>query len=172
MIKFLGRTLFLIPCFLFLMSFQDQQSEQKRQEELKKLDWLVGQWVDKDEEIDLSFNYSWDEHKNFLINEFKIEKDKQKVLEGKQYITWDPEHNKFRSWLFDSEGGFGQADWKQKGDKWIVFFSQTLPNGDSASAINIYKKINNDSYTFKSVGRMIEGEILPSIDEVTVTRKK
>jgi hypothetical protein len=154
------------------MSFQDEQVDQKRKEALKKLDWLVGQWIDKDEEVHLTLSYAWDEHKNFLINDFNIQKKDQTVIAGKQYITWDPEHNKYRSWLFDSEGGFGYGDWQQKGDKWIVFYSQTLPNGDSASAINIYKKVDNDSYTFNSTGRMIEGEILPDIDEVTVVRKK
>ncbi len=172
--KFIFLSLLLAPCFFLLTGFQEQKTELTREDQLKKLNWLVGQWVDKDkdDDVELNLNYAWEDNNNFLVNTFTIEDKDKKTFSGKQIITWDQANKKFRSWLFDSNGAFGQGEWKQKGDKWIAEYAFILPNGDNGSAIHIYKSVNPDSYTFQSVGRMIQGELLPDIAEVTVVRKK
>lgn len=158
--------------FFIMVSFQEPKTNPINTDELKKLNWLVGEWIDQDDDVDLILSYTWDENKHFLTNKFSIQSKDQKVLSGKQIITWDPANKRFRSWMFDSDGGFGQGEWRHKDNKWIVETSQTLPDGARASAINIYKKIDDDSYSFESVGRMVDGEMLPDIDPVTVIRKK
>jgi hypothetical protein len=158
----------LVPFMFVLMSFQ----EPTNRDELKKLDWLIGQWIDQDEEAELSLDYNWDENENFITNQFTIRTKETKILTGKQIIGWDPDKKTIRSWVFDSDGGFGQGMWLQKGEKWIVEAAYTLSNGESASAINVYTKIDKDSYSFESTGRSIDGEILPDVEPVTVIRKK
>ena len=59
-------------------------------------------------------------------------------LEGTQVIGWDPAAGTIRSWMFDSDGGFGEGIWSKKDNSWIVKFSQVLPDGRKASATNIY----------------------------------
>ena len=41
-------------------------------------------------------------------------------MEGVEVIGWDPAEKVYRSWVFDSQGGFGSAVWTEgEGDKWI-----------------------------------------------------
>ena len=42
-------------------------------EQLKGLNWLVGSWVNKDEDTDFTSHYEWDMNKNFLIQQFSLQ---------------------------------------------------------------------------------------------------
>ncbi|HEY4832682.1 MAG TPA: SgcJ/EcaC family oxidoreductase [Waddliaceae bacterium] len=138
---------------------------------LQNVDWLVGEWVDQDENIEITFNCKWDKYKNFLIQNFTSKVLGQDQIEGQQIIGWDPIKEKIRSWVFDSDGGFGEGYWHNKDKSWFSHMIYTLPDGRKASAILIYTKIDDHSYAFTSVERDIEGEILPDIDPVVVQKK-
>ena len=138
---------------------------------LKDINWLVGEWVDRDENIEITFNSKWDKYKNFLIQHFTSKILGQDQIEGQQIIGWDPIKEKIHSWVFDSDGGFGEGYWKNKDKSWFAHMTYTLSDGRNASATLIYTKIDDHSYTFASVGRDIEGEILPDIDPIVVQKK-
>jgi hypothetical protein len=53
----------------------------------------------------------------------------------------------------------------------VVKFSQVLPDGRKASATNIYTLVDANTCTWKSIGRNVDGEFLPNIDEVKLVRK-
>ena len=75
-------------------------------------------------------------------------------LEGTQVIGWDPAAGTIRSWMFDSDGGFGEGTWSKKDNSWIVKFNQVLPDGRKASATNIYTLIDGTrSPGSRSAGR-------------------
>jgi len=139
---------------------------------LKQLEWLVGEWVDKDQDVVIKINIHWDKFKNFLTQKFSVTVEGKLELEGRQLIAWDPVNEQIRSWMFDSDGGFGEGKWKKKGNSWVVETSQTLADGKRASAINIYTPIDHNSYKWESVGREVGGDILPNIAPVTVIRVK
>ncbi len=141
-------------------------------EHLKNLDWFVGNWVDDDENVDIIFNVKWDKSKNFLTQKFTLSLLGQEALEGFQIIAWDPAKKQVRSWVFDSDGGFGNGFWNENGDSWQANMMYTLSDGKTASAVLIYKKIDENSYTFSSTGRDIDGVILPDIQPVKVVRIK
>jgi hypothetical protein len=73
--------------------------------------------------------------------------------------------------MFDSDGGFGEGTWSQKDNCWIVKFSQVLPDGRKASATNIYTLVDENTFTWQSIGRQVDGEFLPNIEPVKVVRK-
>lgn len=138
---------------------------------LKDLDWLVGKWIDRDENIEITFNTHWDKYKNFLIQRFTSKILGQDQIEGQQIIGWDPIREKIHSWVFDSDGGFGEGQWMNKDNSWFAHMTYTLSDGRRASATLIYTKVDDHSYTFASVGRDIEGEILPDIDPIVVQKE-
>jgi len=74
--------------------------------------------------------------------------------------------------MFHSEGGFGEGLWSRKGNQWIIKASRTLAGGEKASSVNILTPVDRNSFTWESVGREIDGELLPNIDEVTVVRQQ
>ena len=93
-------------------------------------------------------------------------------LEGQQIIGWDPVKETIRSWIFDSDGGFGGSLWSKRGDnKWYAHTHFTLADGRKASAMHVYTKINDTTYTFESRARDIDGQLLPNIGPFTVNKK-
>jgi uncharacterized protein (TIGR02246 family) len=143
-----------------------------RYEKLKELEWLVGEWKDGDENVDINLHCSWDKNKNFLVQHFDMKILGVKDLGGTQYITWDPDEKKICSWIFDSDGGFGRSIWNKDDGNWYVTMTFTLPDGRKSSATNIYKKVDDTTYTFSSCSRDIDGKVMPNIGPFTVTKEK
>ena len=91
-------------------------------------------------------------------------------FEGTQVIGWDPHASTFRSWVFDSDGGFGVGRWFGEGDRWMVRKLNILPDGSRATATNIYNVIDENTVQFRSIGRQVDGELMPNIEPVTMSR--
>ena len=89
-----------------------------------------------------------------------------------QVIGWDPVAKTIRSWVFDSQGGFGEGTGSRKGNEWVVKLSSVLSTGEKASAINTYTYVDDNMFTFQSDGREVGGEPMPDIEAVTVVRKQ
>lgn len=139
-------------------------------EQLKDLAWLVGKWKDSDDNIDILFDNQWDKYKNFITQHFEMKIYGQDDIEGKQIIAWDPVKNVIRSWIFDSDGGFGEGTWEKMDKSWYATMLFTLGDGRVASSKNIYTPVDDHSYTFASVEREVDGEILPNMNPVTVEK--
>lgn len=139
-------------------------------EQIKDLAWLVGKWQDSDENVDILFDTQWDKHKNFITQNFKMKIYGQDDIEGKQIIAWDSVQEVIRSWVFDSDGEFGEGTWEKVDQSWYATMSYTLSDGRIASSKNIYTPVDDHSYTFASVEREVDGEILPDMNPVTVEK--
>ncbi|MBA3815428.1 MAG: SgcJ/EcaC family oxidoreductase [Parachlamydiaceae bacterium] len=139
-------------------------------EHLKNLAWLVGKWKDIDDNIEISFDNRWDKSKNFITQNFTMKIYGQNDLEGRQIIGWDPVKNIIRSWVFDSDGEFGEGTWEKVDKSWFATMHYTLSDGRQGTSKNIYTHIDDRKYTFASVEREIDGEILPNMDSVTVEK--
>lgn len=140
-------------------------------EHLKPLEWMIGTWVDEGDDGSVETVCKWTKNKNFMTRSFKVQIQDRVALEGTQVIGWDPARQTIRSWLFDSDGGFGVGIWSQDGNRWTVRTLQVLANGEKASGINVMTKIDDNSFTFRSLGREVDGELLPGVDEITIVRK-
>jgi hypothetical protein len=46
-----------------------------------------------------------------------------------------------------------------------------LPDGRKASATNIYTIVDDNTFTWKSVSREVDGEFLPNVEEFKMLRK-
>ncbi|MEW6360206.1 MAG: nuclear transport factor 2 family protein [Planctomycetota bacterium] len=137
---------------------------------LKELEWLVGDWEDKDEASVVRSSVRWSENKNFLIWKFAVHAEGLKQIEGTQRIGWDPLRGQIRSWVFDSDGGMFEGFWVRDGNKWIVRVAGVLQDGTKSSATSTYTFVDNDTFTFQSRERVVGEEPAPDIDEVKVVR--
>jgi uncharacterized protein (TIGR02246 family) len=140
-------------------------------ENLKELEWLVGAWIDQDEEATIKHECNWTKNQNFLTRSFAVVVGDQIDMSGMQIIGWDPAAKQIRSWVFDSDGAFGEGKWTHKGNRWLIQQVGTLSDGRKTSAVNIMTQIDNDAYTWQSVSREVGGEILPNIEEVRIVRE-
>ena len=141
-------------------------------ENLKALEWLIGTWVDENEDSTVKLDYQWDDNKNFIVLNYSVAVHGRKENDGQQYIGWDEFKKAFRSWLFDSNGGVGEGTWHKKGDKWVVDSAFTNSDGTRASATNTYTMLTNDSFSWESINREVDGEIMPNIPPMKIIRKK
>jgi uncharacterized protein (TIGR02246 family) len=140
--------------------------------QLQELAWLVGAWVDDSPEVNSTATIAWTKNKTFLTYAFKMTTPgADDDLEGTQVIGWDAAAGTIRSWMFDSDGGFGEGTWSQHDNSWVVKFNQVLPDGRKASATNIYTIVDGSTFTWKSIGRKLDGQFMPNIDEVKMVRK-
>jgi uncharacterized protein (TIGR02246 family) len=137
---------------------------------LEELGWLEGHWIDQSDDATLEATVSWTKNRTFLNYAFKVSVPGMDDLEGTQVIGWDPAGSTIRSWMFDSDGGIGQGIWSKSGNRWTVKFEQVLPDGRVASATNIYTFVDRDTCIWNSIGRKLDGEFLPNVDEVTMVR--
>jgi hypothetical protein len=138
---------------------------------LEELAWMVGDWVDQDENSTIESSVNWTKNGKFLTRSFRVTSRTGQPHSGMQLIGWDPAEKTIRSWTYDAEGGFGEARWRRTGDRWTIRTKYTLPDGKLGSATNLIRPIDDDTYTWRSVNRVIGGALQPDIDEVTVVRK-
>jgi uncharacterized protein (TIGR02246 family) len=137
---------------------------------LQPLAFLVGQWADQDEESVIHSTYRWSGNGAFLTQTFNVQVGASVELRGTQIIGWDAERQQIRSWLFDSDGGFGEGVWNWNDGRWSVHQSFTLPDGRRGSAINVLRPLDPDTFGWKSTARQVGDELLPNEDEVIVSR--
>jgi uncharacterized protein (TIGR02246 family) len=139
--------------------------------QLGELEWLIGDWVDQDEDSSVETTFRWAKDYAFITGTFRVRVGDRVDLEGSQMIGWDPVAKKIRSWIFDNKAGFGEGEWSKSGNTWTVNVKSVLGTGQKASSINIYTYLDPNSFGWQSIGREVQGELLPDIDQVTVVRK-
>lgn len=140
-------------------------------EQLQELEWLIGDWVDDQGGATVTMRGEWTANRNFISRSFTVLIEDRIDMSGTQVIGWDPAAETIRSWVFDSDGGFTEGVWSRRDDGWSVRSVGVLPDGRKASMVNIIRVIDKDTFTLQSVGREVDGELLPNIEEVTVIRK-
>ncbi len=140
-------------------------------EQLKDLEWMVGHWVDQDDAATVVTDCNWSRNENFLIRTFALQIGDNIDMSGMQIIGWDPAAKRIRSWVFDSDGGFGMGTWTKKDNRWFVQKGGILPDGRKSSAVNIFTQLDDSTMTLQSVNRMLDGELLPNIDEVKIAKE-
>ena len=140
-------------------------------EQLKELEWMIGSWIDQDESATIQTDCEWTKNQNFITRSFAVVVGDQVDMAGMQIIGWDPVAKQIRSWVFDSDGGFAEGKWTRKDNRWLIHQTATLPDGRKSSAVNIIKYIDDNTCTWQSIHREVDGDILPNVDEVLVVRK-
>ncbi len=140
-------------------------------EKLKELEWMIGTWVDQDEQNRIETTCHWTKNRNFITRSFTLSIRDRIEMAGMQIVGWDPAAKQIRSWVFDSDGGFSEGTWKKKDKRWYIQSTGTLPDGRKSSSVNIITYVDDNTFTWQSVNREAGGELLPNVDEVVVVRQ-
>jgi uncharacterized protein (TIGR02246 family) len=137
---------------------------------LKELEWLIGDWVDESDESTMRTSARWSDDGNFIVSSFAIQVAGRKVMSGTQRIGWDGSMEKFRSWVFDSEGGHAEGTWTEIRDRWIVKTTGVRPDGDACSATHTYERKGSDAYLFSVTDRKVGDETQPDFTSHVVRK--
>lgn len=139
---------------------------------IEDLGWLIGQWKSAGGEgAEIQTTYSWEPGKKFIRMQFAI-KESALALGGTQIIGLDPATGMIHSWTFEANGGVGEADWHRDGDHWVLDAAGTLADGSSLVETNVLRRVNEDTFTWQSINRLLNDAELADLAPVKVTRVK
>jgi uncharacterized protein (TIGR02246 family) len=138
--------------------------------QLNGLEWLVGDWVDDTEKIDVALHVHWATNKAFLLMDYKVKREGAEPMEVTVRVGWDGAQGRIRSWMFDSQGGFGEAFWTKDGKKWLVGMVGVLPDGGTGGSTNIYEFVDANTFIWRATDRDVDGQPLADA-EVKFVRK-
>ena len=144
--------------------------EESDPDPLVDLAWLVGDWKDDDAGTSIESSCTWDAGGRMLLRKFSIVDDSGEKRSGTQYIVWDAARGELRSWVFGSQGIVGEGRWEQFDDRWAIHWTATLADGRPASATQVIKPVDEDSFQVQWTDIDVDGELRPSTDLITVRR--
>ena len=136
--------------------------------QLESLNWLIGNWENKDADQTVESKVEWAGDNNYLVRTFKVKGEAE--TDGWEVVAWDPDRQQIRSWIFDSNGGFGESSWSYGHGHWLIRASNVLPDGSRSTAENVLTKIDDDQFTWESQNRTLDGESQPPVSKVVVHR--
>ncbi|MGO9113233.1 MAG: DUF4440 domain-containing protein, partial [Thermoguttaceae bacterium] len=136
-------------------------------------EWLVGDWSSATSKAGITLRTAcgWTANRAFLIRKFKVDGKETILHDGTEIIGWDPRSNRIRSWVFDSDGGFGENVWVHDGNRWLVKYSGTLPDGGEASATHILTNVDATTSTVQSKDRVVNGAAQPDVPVTELKRQ-
>lgn len=139
-------------------------------EALDELGWLVGSWKDNAPGATVTTTADWTRNRHFLRRSIVVTREGEDPTEATEVIGYDPVAGGIRSWVFDSEGGFGEGAWTREGNKWLISFTATAPDGSTSSAQQVITYLDDSKFTWESINRQRDGEALPNLDKIEVVR--
>lgn len=120
----------------------------------------------------MTITYEWDEHWAFLRGKFTV-KAGAKVLEsGMQIIGKDNAKGVIRSWVFQSDGGFGDEVWTREGRQWRVEVHGVRADGGVLTATNLYIPVDPSTITWQAVNQALDGVPIADTLPIKVTKQK
>jgi uncharacterized protein (TIGR02246 family) len=141
-------------------------------EQLRVLEWLVGNWAAKSGRRSLELSCEWTAKRNFLLRKYVLKDGDGATKTGIQIVGWDPVAGAIRSWIFDSDGGFGSERWTKDGKRWILEATGVTRDGAEFTATNILTPIDHDNFDWQSVKRGLNQVRLPDTAIIKATRIK
>jgi uncharacterized protein (TIGR02246 family) len=139
-------------------------------EQLSQLAWMIGSWKDSGGSTDVETKADWARGNNFITRTFKVSDSGNPVLEGWQIIGWDPKEKRIRSWIFDSDGGYGQGTWTRDGNRWLIKETRVAADGTESSAEQTLTYVDPNHCTYESANRTLNGDPQPNIAKVDIDR--
>jgi hypothetical protein len=128
--------------------------------------------VDESEDATIRSTVRWALNRNFLVRDYSVEIKGEPPMTGTMWLGWDPQSEQIKSWVFDSNGGRGEACWTRSGEsQWVLKANGVTRDGRASSATQIVTLLNKDAVKHSSIDRIIGGEIAPDIEEIVMVRK-
>lgn len=150
---------------------QDLESDLPASEHLKAFDWMLGDWVDEGDDSVIEFSCKPAENGNFLLRDFTIKIAGKQTMQGTQRIGWDPANGRFRAWTFDSNGGFSEGTWHQRGASWHLHSTGVTAEGQVTSATGVFTPVNGHTMTWQAINVVVGDERIADTELAHIVRK-
>jgi len=151
---------------------------------LEPLEWLRGEWEGVEPGKPSAMECHWSAGRSYLVRSHRVqESEAAAAREITEIIGHDPVTDALRSWIFASNGGFGEAIWKSEGTtatadgthgvgaiRWKLLVTGTLADGRSVQGSLALTRIGDDGLTCILTGDGVEDLLPPEADYVRVAR--
>jgi uncharacterized protein (TIGR02246 family) len=138
---------------------------------IKKLDWMIGDWVDESPEAIVTHSCKYVLNERFILREYSAKYAGEAASEGVHIIGFDPLTLQYKSWGFDAEGSYGHAVWTKSEEGWVIKMNGVLGDGTPVSATQLMTMINKGAIRLSSVERTLGNMAQPDREEVILVRK-
>jgi uncharacterized protein (TIGR02246 family) len=144
----------------------------KPHEQLKELEWMVGEWFDQSEDVEVTTTVRWGQDEAFFIRDYSVKFKGEPTSSGLMIIAWDPQTQQIKSWIFNADGSRGEASWTRATEnQWVVRANGSTADGLPTSATQVISMINKDAIRTSSIDRIVGGEIAGDVEDVIMVRK-
>jgi uncharacterized protein (TIGR02246 family) len=138
---------------------------------LQELAWMVGTWKFSSGSAETQMIVEWAEGKRYLLCR-TTHKDGDHTSTSTQIVAVHPATDDIQSWTFESDGSLGEAVWSRTDKGWTAKSTSYNADGDKVTATTILTPIDENSFTFQSTERIVDGEKSPDIGPIKVERVK
>jgi uncharacterized protein (TIGR02246 family) len=136
---------------------------------LQELAWLVGSWTYVSDGAQTRMVVEWTESKKYLLCRTTRKQDDQTTT-STQILAVHPATDAIQSWTFESDGSLGEAVWSRKDKGWTAKVTSFDADGDKVTATTILTPIDENTFTFQSTDRTVDGERAADIGPIKVAR--
>jgi uncharacterized protein (TIGR02246 family) len=136
---------------------------------LQELAWLVGTWTFPADGAEARMVVEWAEGKKYLLCRTLRGPDDRDVT-ATQILAVHPGTGAVQSWTFESDGSLGEAVWSRTDKGWAAKVKSVTADGEKVTATTTLTPVDENTFTFQTTGRTVDGEKAPDIGPVKVTR--
>jgi hypothetical protein len=112
----------------------------------------------------------WAEGKKYLLCRTTRKQDDQTTT-ATQILAVHPATGAIQSWTFESDGSLGEAVWSRTDKGWTAKVTSVAADGDKVTATTILTPVDENTFTFQSTERTVDGEKAPDLGPIKVTRR-
>jgi hypothetical protein len=138
---------------------------------LQDLAWLVGGWSSTSDGVEAHAVFEWTENRKFLRGNFTIKQD-DGAVSGFQILALDPATRSIKAWTFGGDGDLGEAVWTRTDKGWSAKTTGVTSDGETVTSTTLITQNGDDSFTWQSVDRTVDGEKQADVGPVKVVRAR
>jgi uncharacterized protein (TIGR02246 family) len=140
---------------------------------LQDLEWLIGNWyASPSSGKSINLKVAWATGHKFIRCLYETESPGVGKELAILIIGRNPSNGQIISWHFDSSGGYGSGKWIKDDHTWIERASSVEPNGATGSAIYVMRKLDKDTFMWRSTQRYLGNLQLPDGNEIKISRQQ
>ncbi len=136
---------------------------------LQELAWLVGTWKFPADGGEARMAVEWAEGKKYILCRTLHGPDVRDIT-ATQVLAVHPGTGAIQSWTFERDGSLGEAVWSRTDKGWAAKVKSVTADGEKVRATTTLTPVDENTFTFESTGRTVDGEKAPDIGPIKVTR--
>ena len=143
--------------------------ESPEEPSLRELAWLVGSWTFPSDGAEARMVVEWAEGKKHLLCRTTRKQDDETTT-ATQILAVHPSTGAIQSWTFESDGSLGEAVWSRNDKSWTAKVKSVTADGDKATATTTLTPIDENTFTFQTTERTVDGEKAADVGPIKVRR--